>query len=334
MFKKIVCMIISMCCMITPIEISAEETQQTTYDFNYINDDYFPSVLQTNIDIMENISKETAKTYSSEFVVDYVSPSRDYDTILETLNQVKDISNSVCNGITDDYQKMIKLHDYVCSNVSYDHVSAENTADFNTISLENVIKNKKTICAGYSNFFSALCNAQGLYCINIRGSVTSSDANPDLSAEDTVTNHEWNAVWYDAENRWVFIDCTWDSNNDYFENGFTYGDFNNIYFDMSMEKMSINHKIKIIDHRDFFDAINYFKDENIKIDTNITTTTTTTITIEVTNPITEITTEDFNSIRERTTPTTDIPSINYKMLLSILLIFVGLILSIIIVFKK
>ncbi|MGN1411564.1 MAG: transglutaminase domain-containing protein [Oscillospiraceae bacterium] len=330
MLKKILCIIVSMYCLLTPIRIFAEETQQTTYDFNYSDRDYFSSVLQTNIDKIENISKGTAKTYSAEFVIDYISPSRDYNTVIKTLNQVREISNTICNGITDDYQKIKKIHDYVCYNVAYDHISAENTADFNTICLENVIKNKRTICAGYSNFFSALCNAQGLYCINIRGAVMSNDANSDLSAEDTVTNHEWNAVWYEAQNRWIFVDCTWDSNNDYSEDGFTYGNVNDIYFDMSMEKMSMNHKIKIIDHRDFFDAINYFQDKSTETSSIIEETTSK---IETTIE-SSISTTKINSISERTKTTTDTFSINYKMIISILLVFIGLILSVIIVFKK
>lgn len=258
MLKKILCMLVSICLLITPIKIQAEETLQTIYNFDFYKSTDFPSTLQTNIDRIEGIVKDTATTYSAEFVVDYVTPSRDYTEVNETLNQIQNISNTICEGIFSDYEKLQKIHDYVCQDVSYDHVSAEDSADFNTICLKNIIENKRTICAGYSNFFSALCEAQGLYCINIRGTARTAKC-PDLADEDSPTNHEWTAVWYDEENRWIFIDCTWDSNNDYDTNGFTYADSKRQYFDMSMEEMSVNHKIKIIDHRDFFDAINYFQ---------------------------------------------------------------------------
>lgn len=266
MFKKILCIIVSMCSLlISPIEVTAEETIQTTYDFNYSENEYFPQILQINIDKMKDIQKDTATSYSSEFVVDYVTPSRDYLEVENTLNEITQISNTICDGISNDYEKLQKIHDYVCQTISYDHVSAENSANFDTICLKNVLQNNRTICAGYSNLFSALCGVQGLYCINIRGSVNTVEY-PNISDDSSPTNHEWNAVWYDQENRWVFIDCTWDSNNDYFEDGFYYDNSTRKYFDMSMEKMSINHKIKIIDHRNFFDAINYFS-----TDTSITT---------------------------------------------------------------
>lgn len=252
--------------LISPIEVTAEETIQTTYDFSYSEREYFPKILQINIDKMKDIQKDTATSYSSEFVVDYVTPSRDYLEVENTLNEITNISNNICDGISNDYEKLQKIHDYVCQTISYDHVSAENSANFDTICLKNVLQNKRAICAGYSNLFSALCVAQGLYCINIRGSVITADY-PNISDDSSPTNHEWNAVWFDQENRWVFIDCTWDSNNDYFKDGFYYDDSINKYFDMSMEFMSTNHKIKIIDHRDFFDAINYFS-----TDTSITNT--------------------------------------------------------------
>lgn len=277
MFKKLLCIMISMCSLlISPIEVTAEETIQTTYDFNYSENEYFPQILQINIDKMKDIQKNTATSYSSEFVVDYVTPSRDYLEVENTLNEITQISNTICDGISNDYEKLQKIHDYVCQTTSYDHVSAENSANFDTICLKNVLQNKRTICAGYSNFFSALCGVQGLYCINIRGSVITADY-PNIIDDSSPTNHEWNAVWFDQENRWVFIDCTWDSNNDYFKDGFYYDDSTRKYFDMSMEFMSTNHKIKIIDHRDFLDAINYFSidtstfiNDNNSIDTQNT----------------------------------------------------------------
>jgi transglutaminase/protease-like cytokinesis protein 3 len=240
-----------------PMEIHAETT---TYDFNYSEEEDFSTVLQINVNKFENLTEDNATTYSSEFVVDYVTPSRDYAEVVETLSRVQELSNTLCEGISDDYDKMLKLHDYVCQTISYDHVSANDSADFNTICLKNVLDDGKTICAGYSNLFSALCEAQGMYCINIRGSARTNEY-PNLGDEDSPTNHEWTAVWYESESRWVFVDCTWDSHNQYTEDGYSYDDITHTYFDMSMEEMSVKHKAKIIDHRDFFDAVNYFTTE-------------------------------------------------------------------------
>ncbi len=98
-------------------------------------------------------------------------------------------------------------------------------------------------------------NVEGIYCVNIRGTSKTKDIK-DLSNDDTPTNHEWNAVF--VENHWIFIDCTWDCQNHYYGSGYIYNDFVNTYFDVSEKKMSLDHKIKIVDYRNFFDAINYF----------------------------------------------------------------------------
>lgn len=230
------------------------------------------AVIQQNISKMEHIN-----SYSAEFVVDYVAPSRDYDEVVNTLNQIQELSNSICENLTSTYEKIKSIHDYVCETLSYDHVASENTADFNTICLKNVLVNHRSICAGYSNLFSALCNAQGIYCVNIRGSAVNNNevTYENLADDDTVTNHEWTAVWYDEESRWIYVDCTWDSQNHYYgEDDISINPLKYQYFDISVEELSKNHKAKIVDYRNFLDAINYF-DLSTTIDISDTTTSTT-----------------------------------------------------------
>lgn len=207
-------------------------------------------VLQHNYSKMEQIN-----SYSTEFVIDYVAISRSYDDVVNTLNEIQELADTICYGINNDYDKVQAIHNYVCRNLSYDHVSANNSANLETISLKHILKEKKTICAGFSNLFTALCNVEGIYCVNIRGTSKTKDIK-DLSNDDTPTNHEWNAVF--VENHWIFIDCTWDCQNHYYGSGYIYNDFVNTYFDVSERKMSLDHKIKIVDYRNFFDAINYF----------------------------------------------------------------------------
>jgi transglutaminase/protease-like cytokinesis protein 3 len=165
-------------------------------------------------------------------------------------------------GITDDYDKIRILHNYVAENIYYDFEAKEDFANLETISLKHVLEYKRTICAGYANLFSALCDAQGIYCVNIRGSVRTNEV-PDISLDDAPTNHEWTAVWLDIENRWVYVDCTWDSRNKYYSEEDMESDaFDSTYFDISVENISKNHKAKIVDYRDFFDAVNYFTTED------------------------------------------------------------------------
>lgn len=298
---------------LTPIQNAQVNLEVSAYN-------YLDEVLQHNINKMS--SNDNISSYGNEFVLDYITTSHDYNETINILNQVKELSNSLCEGTSSDYEKLQRIHDYVSENVAYDYIAKENFANLDTVSLKNVLENHRTICAGYSNIFSALCNAQGLYCINIRGSVATAEY-PDLLDEASPTNHEWNAVWLESEGRWVYIDCTWDSNYIYNDNGFSYtSDINkyvNTYFDMSMEKMTENHKIRIINHWDFFSAIDYLNSttqpETIPIENNdhhynnnnlideSVTTASTTVTTLYTTKNTTIESSSITTLNNTTTST-------------------------------
>lgn len=216
--------------------------------------DALPAVVEQNTSKMEHIND-----HGAEFVVDYISESWDYNTVESILNQVKTLSDEVCFDCKDDYEKICAMADYVSSTLSYDLDAKHNAVTFDVISLENVLEKKRTTCAGFSNLFSSMCNAQGLYCVNIRGSAVSpSDGiySSNLDDENTVMNHEWTAVYYDAEQRWVYVDCTWDCTNYYENSEFRYGgSVRTTYRDISLENISKDHKAIIVDHREFFDAL-------------------------------------------------------------------------------
>lgn len=213
-----------------------------------------PTVLEQNTSKMEHIND-----HGAEFVVDYISESWDYNTVESVLNQVKTLSDDICSGCNDDYEKICAIADYVSSTLSYDLDAKHNAVTFDVISLENVLEKKRTTCAGFSNLFSSMCNAQGLYCVNIRGSAVSPSDGIDysnLDDENTVMNHEWTAVYYDSEQRWVYVDCTWNCTNYYENSEFRYGgSVRNTYLDISLENISKDHKAIIVDHREFFDAL-------------------------------------------------------------------------------
>ena len=72
-------------------------------------------------------------------------------------------------------------------------------------------------------------------------------------------NHEWTAVIADGE--WMYVDTTWLSNNSYTaKDGYVKADdFDDQYFDMSFEYMSYEHRIDLVDYRDFKSSVNALK---------------------------------------------------------------------------
>lgn len=233
-----------------------------TADQRYKNRTPIPSVLEQNLSKIKRIND-----YGPEFVLEYVSEGSNYYEIISTLTDIKLLSDELCLGITNDYSKITIIAKYVADTIAYDHDAAHNAVTFDIICLKNVLSKKRTTCAGYSNLFSALLNAQGIYCVNIRG--CSPDAANDiymsnLDSDKAAINHEWAAAWYAAEERWVYVDCTWNSRNAYKDGEFIIRPSVTTFFDISIEHLSIEHRAEIVDYRNFFSAPEAFNEDGIR----------------------------------------------------------------------
>lgn len=99
----------------------------------------------------------------------YITESGDDETAAEIMMQIKAISDSVCDGCTDDYSKAYALAMWTGQNIAYDHDAAHNSADLSIISLEAILNNgMKTTCGGFANFYSALCHSQGYIAFTLK----------------------------------------------------------------------------------------------------------------------------------------------------------------------
>lgn len=211
-------------------------------------------------DIIEHnrMMLENTVEYGDEYCSGYVSVKKDLQLHKSILEEIQILSDEICTDIENDYDKIKAIAYYVAENYYYNHISAEEGVTADTISLETVMKTRTATCAGYSNMFSVLCNMQGIYCVNLRGGTYLKNDETSEYLLNVPMNHEWNAVLIDDE--WIFADITWLSNNRYTENGYEKEDnFDNQYFDMSLEEMSYEHRIDIIDYRNFKSSINAFE---------------------------------------------------------------------------
>ena len=214
----------------------------------------YASVIEHNSQKLENIVE-----YGDRFCTGYVSVKNDLKVHEAVLEELRALSDEICGDEESDYEKVRKIAYWVAENVYYNDVAASTSVNAEVISLETVLETKTATCAGYSNLFSALCNMQDIYCINMRGG-TSAAAADDKILTSVPMNHEWNAVKLDG--KWVFVDVTWLSNNNYDEDGYHKSDsFDNVYFDISFERMSYEHRIDLVDYRNFKASVNAF-DEN------------------------------------------------------------------------
>lgn len=261
-FRNQIVRIISICStLILILSFSAYVSAQTA-EQRYKNYTVIPSVLEQNLKKMERINN-----YGPEFVLDYIAEGGNYSEIISTLLDIELLSDALCEGLTNDYAKITVLAKYVSDTVAYDFDAAHNSVTFDVICLKNVLTRKRSTCAGYSNLFSALLNAQGIYCVNIRGCSPESENGiyiSNLDSKNAAINHEWTAAWYAAEQRWIYVDCTWNSRNAYSDGAFTNRASVTTFFDIPIELLSIEHRAEIVDYRDFFSAPEAFNEDGIR----------------------------------------------------------------------
>lgn len=169
-----------------------------------------------------------------EFMSNWVAPSIYLKNIMD--QELVDLSNMICKDAIDDYDKVLRIHDWVCENIYYDYdYFRTNTTETAPI---DVLYSKKTICDGYAKLIQALVQAQNIPCRYILGDITYTGWT--LQNITHGLPHAWNQAYID--NHWITIDATWDCLNS-FENGeYQAGEIRHTYFDISLFHISADHK--------------------------------------------------------------------------------------------
>lgn len=81
------------------------------------------------------------------------------------------------------------IHDYICSNTSYDENAPMNQSAFSALT------SPTTVCAGYARAFQIACNRLSIPCYYVTGTSKG-------------INHAWNIVYIDG--KYYNVDITWD----------------------------------------------------------------------------------------------------------------------------
>ena len=119
--------------------------------------------------------------------IEFDDPQQIYDMQMATEEALFNFSQSL-NGLSDR-DKIIRAHNWIASNTTYDETLQK------TSCYSNVIEGTST-CNGYTRAFYAICCYSGIPCENIRGYVNN-------------TLHIWNRVYINGV--WEYVDVTWNS---------------------------------------------------------------------------------------------------------------------------
>lgn len=180
----------------------------------------------------------------------HITSSGDPETARQVLSRVRELSDEICVGITGDYDKLRAISQWVSRNMYYDKDASEKGVTEDMLTLEHVLEYHRSVCFGWSNLFSALCQAQGIWCANASGSVvTGSRCFMQTSTADE-RSHSWNMAVIDGRQIWV--DTVWNSSNSYHKRRYVEGAQDMQYFDISTAALSQDHRVTRFEYRNYF----------------------------------------------------------------------------------
>lgn len=216
------------------------------YDKNGIS---FPNVMRiadTNLSLAEGEIPENENSVT----LSYITESGSRERAKEVLNEVKELSDKICKGLSDDYDKLRAISRWVSENIYYDHPAFSAGIPKRCLTLEYILENRAGVCGSYANMTSALCQAQGILCYNVTGEgITKLWCYAEQTSGEA---HEWNYAFVGG--RGVWVDSGFNSFNHLYAGGQTEeGDISCRYFDPGNEYFALDHKAKTISNRDFFD---------------------------------------------------------------------------------
>lgn len=170
----------------------------------------------------------------------------------EVLDEIKSLSDQICEGITDDYDKARALAQWVSANMYYDKDAAERGVTDEEMTLDFILENHRSVCFGWSNLYSALCQAQGIDCFNASGSaVPGSRCFPQTDSSDERA-HSWNMVV--IGDRKIWVDTVWNSSNIYKDGDYKEYFTDMQFFDIDNALLANDHRVTRFEHRDYFNS--------------------------------------------------------------------------------
>lgn len=174
----------------------------------------------------------------------------------------KTVSNQIVKGASTDYEKLLKIYEYIAENFYYDTIAfSSQTRQYVDpyLNLYNMRNNKKsansangnvaTTCVGYAAAVCALARAQGIPTRIVNGhhvSLSTDNGFHTWSTESNITkrDHWWNECYVDG--RWITIDATPGNSNKWNRSSKTWtytGLTNYVYFDPTPEQLATSHML-------------------------------------------------------------------------------------------
>ena len=195
-----------------------------------------PETYESNVEIYE---KRASSNQALEY---YLEP----DNLVDCDNPViKAKALEITKGITDDYEKVKAVHDWVAENIWYDYDGLYQKSPIEYVA-SDVLESKKSVCQGFADLAAALLRSLGIPT-KVTNGYAMGVGTSEVWSQDILTSNQSNHAWNESyvNGRWVIYDSTWDSDNKYIDGVFSKGTgcTGHCYFDLTIARFSSTHFI-------------------------------------------------------------------------------------------
>jgi len=165
--------------------------------------------------------------------IDLVAKQLDYDG-----SSVKELANLLAQNASTEADKARIIYAWITQHVTYDFAAFQDALqndNYPDVNPTKVLRDRTTICSGYSNLYQALAEAMGLEAAIVIGYAKGATPPDDVRFKDI--NHAWNSVRIDGA--WYLLDATFGAGSiqdDKFASA-----YNPYYFATSPQQFISNH---------------------------------------------------------------------------------------------
>lgn len=228
-----------------------ESTKRTNYFVSLNLSNGFPikiynGVITSPIPVTLEQNKSFFLNLKSDFLTKTVfrQPTGTYQSCLP---EIKALAEKITKYKTGNYNRVLAIHDWVAGNLYYDKDALESGKyKYERYDVLSMLDNRRTVCRGYSKLAVTLLRAIDIPAIDVECFALGESSDGDWNDINNLTAEANHVITFAfANNRWIIMDPTWDSVNEYRHGEYiekTEGGARHNYFDATLAFFSYTHR--------------------------------------------------------------------------------------------
>ena len=228
-----------------------ESTKRKNYFVGLNSTEGFPiKVVNGVISSPIPVTLDNNKRFFLDLKSDFVAKSvyRQHTGIYQSdLPEITSLATKITKYKTGNYNKILAVHDWVAENLYYDK-DALNSGKYRyeRYDVLSMLDNRRAVCRGYSKLAVTLLRAIDIPAIDVECFALGESSDGDWNDNNNLTAEANHVITFAlANNRWIIMDPTWDSVNEYRHGEYiekTEGGARHNYFDATLAFFSYTHR--------------------------------------------------------------------------------------------